>query len=614
MSGTAPGAGAPTPARLGLWIVLAVALASSVTGVLNGFTYDDIPIIVDNVAVHELQWPWTYLGESYWGNVRGNSLYRPVTVLAYALQWAVGDGSPLPFHVANIALYLATAAAVFVLARELLGATWGAVAAAFWAAHPVHVEAVGNVVGQSEMLTAIPLLFAVTLYLRARQAGALDVRTTLIIAGLYALALLTKEHGIVLPGLLVAAELAFRGGRFAAPPAGAAGVGLARLLRALVLVLAAYFTARYLVLGAVTGDAPHPALERIDGVQRQWVMLGLVPEIARLMLWPARLYADYSPRAVPFLTAPEPAHLAGAGLLALYAALLVVAWRRSREAAFGLLWFPVAFSPVANVVFATGILIAERTLFLPSVGIVLALAACAARLAPRVRAEASAFARRALVVAGALLLAAATARSADRQRVWEDNASLFSVTVVDAPDNYRAHHALGELFGAAASWRRAEQHLRIADSLFPGYDLLELSLARVLHFDDRCPDALPIYEKVLAARPDAEVAIVGRTACQLEMRRFSDAREGSLAGIASGSSPAVFQTLLQKAESALVANDTVDARNRWWRAGGPVSRSDARLKVPVLMMRPQGAGGRRRMPESLPVPPPPPRGGTPPSP
>lgn len=609
MTTGAPGARAFDPARHGPWLVLAVALAASITGIGNGFTYDDVPIILENEAVQSLRWPWAYFGESYWGNVRGNSLYRPLTVLAYALEWWAGGGSPLPFHVANIALYALSALAVLALARALLGDTFGTLTGAAWAAHPVHVEAVGNVVGQSEMLTAIPVVWAVTLYVRARTAGALGLRTTLAITGCFALALLTKEHGIVLPGLLVAAELSLRGTRFASPDA-PGGTGLARLLRFLVLVLLAYFTARLLVLGAVTGDAPHPALEPVRTGERLWVVLGLVPEVARLLLWPVRLHADYSPQAVPFLTSPAWGHLSGAAVLAGYALAVALAWRHSRAALAGLLWFPVAYAPVSNVVFASGILIAERTLFLPSVGIVIALGAAARAAWPRVATLPTPAVRHAVAGAALIVLVAAVARSADRQRVWEDNATLFSTMVVDAPDNYRAHHALGELFGAAAAWPRAEEHLRRADSLFPGYDLLELSLARVLHFDDRCPEAAPIYEAVLRKRPEAEVAAVGLTACDLEMRRFSAARDGSVRGLASGFTPGVFRTLLQKAESALVANDTVDARNRWWRAGGPVSKSDARLKVPVLMTRPPGARGRRRMPESLPVPPPrPPAGG-----
>jgi hypothetical protein len=45
--------------------------------------------------------------------------------------------------------------------------------------------------------------------------------------------------------------------------------------------------------------------------------------------------------------------------------------------AFAMLWVPIALSPVSNVFFASGILLAERTLYLASVGVCLGLGAIA---------------------------------------------------------------------------------------------------------------------------------------------------------------------------------------------------------------------------------------------
>lgn len=576
--------------------VLLVAFAASASGLGNLFAYDDIPIVVENPMVTQLQSPLTYLTDSYWGPSRGNSLYRPLTIVAFGLEWAVGGGSPLPFHVANVLLYLASAVAALLLLRRLLPAGPALVGALAWAAHPVHVEAVANVVGQSEMWVAIPLLVATSAYLRDRHAGPLTPRTVVVIVACQAWALLHKEHGIVLPALLLAAEASFRGRGFA--PAGPEASRQWVLARALVLTVAAYLVVRLAILGGLAGDAPHPALEGVPAGRRLWVMIGLAPEFLRLFLWPARLYADYSPHAIPFLDTPQLAHLPGLLILAALGAAFAWAWRRDRVIAFALLWTGLTMGPTANLLIPTGVLIAERVLFLPSLGVALVLARGVELAWSRLVAQPARWPRVAVPALGALLLVVAVARSAARQLDWADNPTVFATLVVDAPANYRAHHALGELFGAAAAWKRAEHELRIADSLYPGYDLLQLSLARVLHFDDRCPEALPLYDSVLARQPEAEVAAIGRTACLLEGRQFSEARSAALRGIGRGVSVGPFGMLLQKAESSLVANDTIDVRNRWYRAGGPTSKSDARLRVPVLLMRPGATGGRRKSPES----------------
>ncbi len=597
-----------TATRSAWWsiaLVAAVALASSATGLGNGFAYDDIPIIVENPMVQEFQGFWDYLTGTYWGQNRGNSLYRPLTVIAFAIERVIGGGAPWPFHLANVLLYLCCALAVLALLRQLLPAWAALLGALVFAAHPVHVEAVANVVGQSEMLAGLPMLIAVTVYLRDRTRGTLTVGGIATIVGCQVAALLSKEHGIVLPTLLLLAEVMFRGGRF--PASDAATTALLRtrqrtLVRLLVVLIGAYVVLRMSILSGFAGDAPHPALEGLAMGQRLWVMLALVPEFLRLLFWPAKLYADYSPPMIPVLTSPDLRHVVGACWLLVLAAVAFWAWRRDRVIAFAFGWFALTLGPTSNILIATGLLVAERTLFLPSLAAVLVLAHLAVRVRAWAATEAKPSVQRLMAFAAGALLLAAVVQSADRQRAWEDNATVFSTLVVDAPNNYKAHHALGELFGASASWERAEHHLRIADSLYPGYDLLELSLARVLHFEDRCPEALGYYEKVLKARKDAEVASIGRAACLIEVRRLSDARSEALKGLASGFSSGSFGLILQKAESSLVATDTVDARNRWYREGKPWSKSDARLRVPVFLLKPPASLTSRRMPESVPEP------------
>ena len=583
------------PLRWSVLLVVFVALASSTSGLGNLFTYDDVPMLVENPMVNRLHSPWAYLTDSYWGPSRGNALYRPLTVIAFALEWAAGKGSPLLFHLTNVVLYALTALAVLALLRVLLPTGAALMGALFWAAHPVHVEAVANVVGQSEMLAALPMLIAVTIYMVDRRAGALRARTLIVVGICFAVALLTKEHGILLPALLLAAEGAFRGRGFADDSEGRARAWL--LARILLLEAAVYLVVRYLVLQGFAGDAPHPALEGLGLGQRFWVMVALAPEFVRLLWWPVALYADYSPQMVPLLPSPSPGHAAGALWLVSTVALFAYGWRRDRTIAFALLWVALALGPISNILIATGVLVAERTLFLASVGIALLAGRGMQLLWAPLMAFPKRWVRVALPAVAALVLASAVAQSADRQRVWADNAALFTTTVVDAPANFRAQFALGELFAAVGARKRAETHLRAADSLFPGYDLIQLSLARVLHFEDRCAEALPLYEAVLAQRPAAEIARVGRTACLLEARRLSDARDEALRGLGQGRSAAPFGHLLQLAESSLVATDTVDVRNRWFRAGGKASKSEERLRVPVLYVRPSAVGPRRRMPE-----------------
>jgi hypothetical protein len=187
--------------------VVALSLAASLSGITNGFAFDDLHIIVEDTRTHSLAHWWQLFAQSYWPIEKGGDLYRPLTMLGFAVQWAIGNGAPLVFHIVSVALYALICATFFAVVLELLplGAAW--LGAALFAVHPVHVEAVGNVVGQSELLAALFMLLALLVFLRARRRGGLPLRDTALILLLYILGCLSKEHAIVLPALLLAAEV-----------------------------------------------------------------------------------------------------------------------------------------------------------------------------------------------------------------------------------------------------------------------------------------------------------------------------------------------------------------------------------------------------------------------
>lgn len=66
--------------------VAPIAVASTVTSLGNGFTYDDIPIIATNARLYSLSSWWTLFGMSYWPPSYGESLHRPLSMLSYAVQ------------------------------------------------------------------------------------------------------------------------------------------------------------------------------------------------------------------------------------------------------------------------------------------------------------------------------------------------------------------------------------------------------------------------------------------------------------------------------------------------------------------------------------------------
>jgi tetratricopeptide (TPR) repeat protein len=350
---------------------------------------------------------------------------------------------------------------VFLLARRVLGA--GAVVAALWfAVHPVHVEAVANVVGRAELLGAAGFLAATLAYLAegdAARANPGGRRRALFAAGSLigaAIAFGAKEHALMLPAALLLADV------WAARSAGEAPFARWRAhavtwLGTLALA-AGFLAARHAVLGsALGGGAVAAGLEGLGAGQRAALMLPAVLVWARLLLWPAHLSADYSPDAFVPQTAFGAPH--AIALLVLIGAGLA-AWalrRRSPGLAFGLAWLVITMAVAANVVVPTGVVIAERVMYLGSVGAAIAVGALWEQV-PR---------SRAVWPLTAVALSLLAARTLSRIPDWRDEDRFYSALLADAPASYRAWWARGARAFTAGRAAQGEAAYRQAIAVYP---------------------------------------------------------------------------------------------------------------------------------------------------
>ncbi len=530
------------PAIAGLAVVVAVAAVATLPALGNGFAYDDIPIIVENTALHA---PGTLPGrllEPYWPG----GLYRPITLALLGLEWQAGGGSPVLFHAVSIVVYAALAGMLVILALELGAPLVAAVAGGLvFAVHPVHSEVTANVVGQAELVSAFWVLAMLLLYVRARRRGGPNGRDTAGILGCFLLALHAKESGYVAAGLLVAVEFLVVP-HLVAPP-----LDRSRLRAPALLLLATSLAAlavRALVLGAVGGETPHLSWEGMGAGARALAMLAVVPEWARLLLWPARLQAEYGPPAL----VPNPAvgaqHLTGILLIGATVGLAAWAWRHSRVAAFGLAWMILALGPVANVVFPTGIILAERTLFLPSAGLALAVAGLTDWGSRRLVHPA---ARGVALFLGAIVLGIGATRLASRQDAWQDSYTILSRTVHDAPEVYRAHLMLGKELLRGGDRDAAREAFAQAGALWDRDPRPFEELGQLLRADGQCTEAIPVLRRGVLADSTSDTARSRLVECLLVERRWDEAEVEVRRGLAQG--VIAYRNALQRIETGRAA-------------------------------------------------------------
>jgi tetratricopeptide (TPR) repeat protein len=464
--------------RSAAWLAAALGVLVYVNALGNDFAYDDMHIIVDNESIQSLATVPRAIVSSWWPDEHGEALglWRPTSTALLGLQYAVFGDNAAPYHAVNVLAHAATSAVVVLLLSGLLALPVALLAGVMFALHPVHTEAVANVIGIAEVASTLFFLLACWVHLRCGPRS--GWRPALFVAAWYALAFGAKEIAVTLPGVIFLIDAA----------RGRLGFGeLPGYLRdrwkvyaAMGVTAAAMLAARYAILGSIANPiGPLGAGLLEEGVPRIWTLGEIWSHYVRLMVFPLDLSSDYSPNVIPLGLGWHALNTTGAVMVLAILAGCLAAWRRppldpdrdsGRVVAFGVLWFLITISPVSNVLFLAGVLLAERTLYLPSVGAIAGLAWLLVRLYHRRR------------IVGVVCMIATGVfmswRTWTRNPVWHDNLTVFGQMIEDYPHSGRSQWVLGDLFLQQGRTSEALVSYRAALGILGNHYFLTTAIAR----------------------------------------------------------------------------------------------------------------------------------------
>jgi tetratricopeptide (TPR) repeat protein len=404
-SSRAPGVDAPARAIGPAALIASAVLVVYGQAVTFDFVWDDHHFIVGNDAIKSLANIPAFFGQEVDG------LYRPLRTTLYAVAYALFGLHPAPYHAMGLVLHTAGSLLVWAILRQCGAAPPAALFGALaFALHPVHLENFVFVTSAFDLPGVLCVLIALWLELGASGSGLRRIASTIV----FGLGLLCAENAAVYPLLWALVT------RLAAPPRAPQGSSAYALT--LLLICAAYALVRTLVVGRIA----RPPAAAPDYWAVQAAMMVVYLHYWRLLLLPYPLSPVHP---VAALARSFCGICALAGLLS--AALMIVAVRLRRAvplAAVGVLWFYAALLPNSNLI-PTGTLVAERYLYLPSVGFAFLAAALLSEgyLRPP-------FAAAALVALAAL--------SAYQTPMWRDAEALWKQAIAVAP---RSETAWGNL-------------------------------------------------------------------------------------------------------------------------------------------------------------------------
>lgn len=358
-----------------------------------GFVFDDMSAVRDNKDLRPNNPFINIFYNDFWGTPmsqeRSHKSYRPLCVLTFRINYYFGKLDPMGYHLVNVVLHAIVCAQMFYFGLDIgLSPLLSFLASLLFATHPVHTEAVTGVVGRAELLSSIFYLLVLKLYGKSsKPSGSISWPPLFFSVILVTMATLSKEQGITVVGvccvyeLLVIQKLSLihilKAGKtllslkFKLLP----GWFWTTLLRTSFLVFSSVLL---LFLRIKVMGAQLPVFTKFDNpgsasnlTQRLLTHNFMLPLNAWLLLCPSWLCCDWTMGTIPILESPF--EVRNWFTLAFYVVLIsfMVSFFRIKYPSCNFLFLSMCifpFIPASNLFFPVGFVVAERILYIPSMG------------------------------------------------------------------------------------------------------------------------------------------------------------------------------------------------------------------------------------------------------
>ncbi|MFM9052610.1 MAG: glycosyltransferase family 39 protein [Bacteroidota bacterium] len=443
-------------------------------------------------------------------------IYRPFTISFFCFQKSLFGFNPAAFHFMSVISYALLCLLVYSLIRIFSSSIHpfiALLAAGLFTVHPVHSEVIANIKGQDELLAAIGCVASLFFALRYWDTKANRFFYFSILA--FVVALFSKESAVA---FLVAFPVSFFLLRN-----GSIKEAVIRSIPFLISV-AVFMLARFLAIKGVKQDFETTIVENVlygakDNAQLWATKAGILFYYLKLMVWPFSLSWDYSFNQIPLFdwTAIEPlVAISVFSLLTLSAVLLI---KRQPLFAWGISIFLFLILPTSNLFFLNGTTFAERFLFMPSLGVMVALIPFLDRIFGAQTSADTKLKYKKGVIPVLALISVACYGTAVRVSDWRDNLTLFESAARNAPNSSRVQAGLATEYMNKAERSilaqdrskfiaLSKEHFDKALSIYPQNSNASYKLGLINSIIGDTSSAIRCYRQAIDSKPDLVFALV----------------------------------------------------------------------------------------------------------
>ncbi|ERE88110.1 transmembrane and TPR repeat-containing protein 3 [Cricetulus griseus] len=374
-------------------LIVGVVAACYWNSLFCGFVFDDVSAILDNKDLHPSTPIKTLFQNDFWGTPmseeRSHKSYRPLTVLTFRLNYLLSELKPMSYHLLNTVFHAIVSVVFLKVCKLFLDKRSSVIAALLFAVHPIHTEAVTGVVGRAELLSSVFFLAAFLSYTKSKGPDNSIVWTPIALTVLLvAVATLCKEQGITVIGICCVYEVFVAQGYTLPLLCTAAGqflrgkgsIPFSMLQTLIKLIVLMFSTLLLVVIRVQVIQSQLPVFTRFDNPAavsptptRQLTFNYLLPVNAWLLLNPSELCCDWTMGTIPLIESfLDIRNLATFAFFSFLGALGIFSLRypgdSSKTVLMALCLMALPFIPASNLFFPVGFVVAERVLYVPSMG------------------------------------------------------------------------------------------------------------------------------------------------------------------------------------------------------------------------------------------------------
>ncbi len=451
----------------------------------NGFTnFDDDLYVTQNpelrngLGAEGFRWAWTTGHAANW---------HPLTWLSHLLDYELYGLDPWGHHLTSLLWHVANTILLFLLLEALTGATWrGAVVAALFAVHPLHVESVAWVAERKDVLSTFFWLLTLAAYVAWVRRPS-PARYGAVLLAL-ALGLAAKPMLVTVPFVLLLLDY-WPLGRWGERSPGRL------VVEKLPLFALAAASSVITVIVQHAGEATRSIAQVPLGERLANAVLAYVGYLQHT-LWPSGLAVFYPHRGA---TATAGLVLAAAALLALVSAAVLAARNNRPYLVTGWLWYLGTLVPVIGLLQVGEQGMADRYTYVPLIGVLLAAVWGIADLAGPGTGRARL--RPWLAGAAAIAILACATLSRAQAGHWKDSVTLFRHALAVTSDNATAHLNLALALSERGEHAEAAEQLQAALRLRPRWAKAHNNLGVALSALGREDEAHEHYRAALSIDP-----------------------------------------------------------------------------------------------------------------